>query len=97
MHVKCVSLGYWIMYLVVHIYRQGRCAAFGINHRLLTFLLDELVEKAGFAHTSIANHQKLEQVICTRSKHIDPVKLDFFIATVECMSPTIHSIALTWL
>ena len=50
-----------------------KCAVFRIiiilhERVLLTFLLDELVEKAGLANTGVANHQKLEQVICTRSK-----------------------------
>ena len=42
-----------------------RCAVFGITVQL-TFLFDKLVEKARLAHTGIANHQKLEEVICTK-------------------------------
>ena len=32
--------------------------------RLLTLLLDELVQEARLAHPGIANHKKLEQVVC---------------------------------
>ena len=41
-----------------------RFMSIALEQTRLTLLLNELVEEAGLSHTSIPNHQELEQVVC---------------------------------